>query len=171
MEHDKDLTGRINQAELSRRLKVSRATVSKAVKAGRITPDEDGLFDPIEAELEWIANTRTKASGSQKPSGSSSGYAKARARKEDALARMAELRYEQATGNLVGRSQVEFVMSDHAEFLRGLLDALPDRMAAGLLARRDIESIRQYLSDELHQVQVDLADNLRRRSDDHFSPV
>lgn len=95
-----DTAGRITQAELARRLNVSRPSVSKAVKSGRITPDEDGLFDPVQAELDWLANTRQKAKGITDKGKDASGYAAARARKENALARMAELRLEQAMGNL-----------------------------------------------------------------------
>lgn len=58
-----DPAGRITQAELARRLKVSRGAVSKAVKSGRIVPDDEGLFDPVEAEIQWLENTRQSAKG------------------------------------------------------------------------------------------------------------
>lgn len=161
---NKDPTGRITQAELARRLHVSRPSVSKAVKAGRIIPDDEGLFDPAEAELQWLANTRPKAQGiTTKGKGANSGYAQARARKESALARMAELRLEQATGKLVERDAVFFVLNDHAAILRGLLENLPDRIAPELVALRDQESIWQLLSDAFYQLQHDLSDSLERR--------
>lgn len=160
----KDPTGRITQAELARRLKVSRPSVCRAVKSGRITPDNDGLFDPLEAELQWLANTRPKAQATPaKAKGAHSGYAEARARKESALARMAELRLEQATGKLVERDAVEFVLADHAATLRGLLENLPDRLAPVLLPLRNHEFIRQLLDEAFFQLQHDLADNLERR--------
>lgn len=163
-----DPTGRITQAELARRLKVSRGAVCKATKTGRITPDEDGLFDPVETELAWIANTRQTAKREPSPGktakgGRQSAYAEARARKESALARMAELRLEQATGKLVERDAVEFVLADHAATLRGLLENLPDRLAPVLLPLRNHESIRQLLDEAFFQLQHDLADNLERR--------
>lgn len=43
-------TERITAAELARRLQVTRGAVSKAVRTRRITPGEDGLFNPEEAE-------------------------------------------------------------------------------------------------------------------------
>lgn len=164
----KDTAGRITQAELARRLKVSRPSVSKAVKTGRITPDEDGLFDPVEAELQWLSNTRPKAQGITTKGKHSSGYAEARARKEHALARMAELRLEQATGALVEMADVEFVLLDNAQTLQGLLDNLPDRLAAPLLAVRDVEGIRRYLEDAFFQLRHDLADTLERRVQEYF---
>jgi len=158
-----DPTGRITQAELARRLNVSRPSVCKAVKAGRIIPDEDGLFDPVEAELQWLANSRPKAPAGTGKAGAHGGYAQARARKEHALARMAELRLEQATGRLLDRGAMEFVLNDHAATLRGLLENLPDRLAPQFLALRDHASIVRLLNEALFQLQHDLADNLERR--------
>lgn len=164
MSKTQDSTGRITQAELARRLNVSRPSVCKAVKSGRITPDEDGLFDPVEAELQWLANSRPQApAGGGKTKGAHGGYAQARARKEHALARMAELRLEQATGRLAEREALEFVLMDHAAILRGLLENLPDRLAPQLLALRDHASIIQLLDGAFFQLQHDLADNLERR--------
>lgn len=160
----KDPTGRITQAELARRLKVSRPSVCRAVKSGRITPDNDGLFDPLEAELQWLANTRPKAQATPaKAKGAHSGYAQARAQKEHALARMAELRLEQAMGILMERDALEFVLMDHAAMLRGLLENLPGRLAPQLLALRDHASMIQLLDGAFFQLQHDLADNLERR--------
>jgi phage terminase Nu1 subunit (DNA packaging protein) len=162
-----DPTGRITQAELARRLNVSRPSVCRAVKAGRITPDEEGLFDPVEAELQWLANSRPKTpAGGGKTKGAHGGYAQARARKEHALARMAELRLEQATGRLAEREALEFVLKDHAATLAGLLENLPGRLAPQLLALRDHAAIVRFLDDAFFQLQHDLADNLERRMEE-----
>lgn len=162
-----DPIGRITQAELARRLKVSRGAVSKAVKAGRITPDDEGLFDPVEAELQWLENTRQTArreTGQAKTGrGGQSAYAQARARKENALARMAELRLEEAMKNLLPREAVEFVLADHATMLRGLLDNLPARLAPDLIPLRDLEPIREFLDVAFCQLQHELAASLERR--------
>lgn len=161
----RDRTGRITQAELARRLNVSRPSVSKAVKAGRITPDEDGLFDPTEAELQWLANTRPKAQGiTAKDKGQQSGYAQARARKESALARMAELRLEQATGNLVSREAVDYVLSDYAKTLQGLLENIPDRLAPSILPLRDMESIRAVIAETADEVLKELSATMEHRA-------
>lgn len=157
----KDPTGRITQAELARRLKVSRPSVSKAVKAGRVTPDDDGLFDPIEAELQWVSNTRTNAHGKRKPA--AGGYAEARGRKESALARMAELRLAQAEGNLIERSSVDFALADLGATLRGLLENLPDRLTPQVFQRQTLAEVHSIISEAGHDVLLELSAAMERR--------
>lgn len=159
MNQPKDVTGRINQADLARRLGVSRASVSKAVKAGRITPDEDGLFDPAEAELQWLSNTRPSARRGKPSSG---GYAAARARKETALARMAELRLEQTQGNLVEREAVDYALDHLGAAVRGLMDNLPDRLAPLIHARQSMEEVHSLITQAADEVLCDLSDALAR---------
>jgi hypothetical protein len=52
-----DLRLRVRPAELARILGVTRQAVAKAIKAGRVRVDADGLVDPHRATREWIANT------------------------------------------------------------------------------------------------------------------
>lgn len=158
----KDVTGRITQAELARRLKVSRPSVSKAVKSGRITPDEDGLFDPIVAELEWVSNSRPNARGKRKAA--AGGYAEARGRKESALARMAELRLAQVEGNLIERSAVDFALDDLGATLRGLLENLPDRLAPLVFQRPTLAEVHSIISDAGHDVLLELSASMERRA-------
>jgi hypothetical protein len=158
----KDLTGRITQAELARRLKVSRPSVSKAVKSGRITPDEDGLFDPIEAELQWVSNTRPSVRGKRKAT--PGAYSDARARKETALARMAELRLAQTEGNLLERSAVDYALDDLGAILRGLMDSFPDRVAPLVFQRQTLDEVHALLSDAGNDVLLELSAALERRA-------
>lgn len=168
MTNTTDTAGRISQAELARRLNVSRGAVCKAVKSGRIAPDDEGLFDPTEAELQWIANTRQTAqreTATPKTGATSGGaYAQARARKEHALARMAELRLEQATGKLIPKADVDFALNDYGSTLRGLMESLPDRLAPILLGLRDLESIHSALAAAADEVLTELSENMERRA-------
>ncbi len=161
MNQPKDVTGRINQAELARRLKVSRPSVSKAVKAGRVTPDEDGLFDPEAAEIQWLSNTRPSASRGKPSAG---GYASARARKETALARLAELRLDQSIGKLIERSAVDFALDDLGATLRGLMDNFPDRLAPLIHASQSMEEVHSILTQAADEVLRDLSDSMARRA-------
>lgn len=163
-ERSKDIAGRITQAELARRLKVSRASVSKALKVGRITADGDGLFDPIEAELQWVANTRPSIRGKRK--GATGGYAEARGRKEAALARMAELRLAQAEGDLVERAAVDFVLDDAGAVLRALMEGLPDRVAPLVYQRQTLDEVHAILSEATDNVLRELSAALERRARD-----
>lgn len=126
---------RITQAELARRLNVTRGAVSKAVKSGRITPGEDGLFNLAEAEAQWAANSRPNMRASESPAakGKASGYAASRARREHAQALMAELKLGIARGQYLERAEVDRALDDVVAFARSGLENLPTRVAASLL--------------------------------------
>lgn len=158
----KDTTGRITQAELARRLKVSRPSVSKAVKAGRVTPDEDGLFDPIEAELQWVSNTRQTGRGKRKAT--AGGYAEARGRKETALARMAELRLAQTEGALLAREDVDYALDDLGAILRGLMENFADRVAPLVFKRPAIEETHSIIAEACNDVLLELSAALEHRA-------
>lgn len=160
----KDLAGRVSPAEFSRRLGVSKPAVSKAIRVGRIRLDEDGLLDPVQAELDWLANTRPKAQGPAGKGRHASGYAHARARKETALARMAELRIEQAQGVLAPRADFDYVLADLAETLRGLLENLPDRLVPLLQAAPNATAMHEIIRAAADEVLGNLADLMARRA-------
>lgn len=163
----KDPAGRVTQAELARRLKVSRPSVSKAVKAGRITPDDEGLFDPVAAELEWLANTRPKAQGiSSKARAASGGYAQARTRKETALARMAELRLAQVEGALLPKEACDYAMSAFATSTRRLLEEFPARYGPVLAGIPDLAKMVEALDEGMRETQNAIADEMKRRADE-----
>lgn len=163
----KDPSGRITQAELARRLKVSRPSVSKAVKSGRIVPDEDGLFDPVEAELQWLANTRPKAQGiTTKGKGAGNGYAQARARKETALARMAELRLEQAEGELIPKEAHDFLMDDFWAVVGRMLGEFPARYGPQLTHIRGEGEMIAALDDAIRETQTGMSNLLKMRLDE-----
>lgn len=164
MTENQDRTGRITQAELARRLKVSRPSVSKAVKAGRITPDDEGLFDPVEAELQWLANTRPKAQGLASKGGNGS-YSQARARKETALARMAELRLEEAMGNLVSREVVEFVVDDMAATSRRHFEELPQRLAPLVAPITDLGEVLRTIDDMVRDTLMNISQEIARKAE------
>ena len=158
-------TDRVTQAELARRLKISRASICKAVKAGRITPDDEGLFDPVEAELQWLANSRPKATaGAGRGKSAGSGYAQARARKEDALARMAELRLAQALGEVVPMEAAEFAMHDLGATVRGHLENLPDRLAPLIAHPSNLAEARRILVEAMDEVLTNMSKALARRA-------
>lgn len=157
----KDLAGRVTPAEFSRRLGVSKTAVSKAIRAGRIRLDDDGLLDPVQAELDWLANTRPKAqSAIAKGKHANSGYAQARARKENALASMAELRVKQAAGDLYRREDVHYVLDDMWATLVTRLEAMPYSLAPQLSLMTSLEEIQQVLADEFNRIRQEVADHL-----------
>lgn len=156
---------RITQAELARLLKVSRTAVHKAIKSGRITAGEDGLIDRERAMADWAANTRAamKPEPSKEPQekrerGGQPKYATARARKELALARMAELKEERLRGLYCLTSDVEKAVTLVVTEFRVRIEGLPNRLA-GELAHKDADSVRALLKKEVHSALTRMHDD------------
>lgn len=158
---------RMTQAELARHLNVSPAAVSKAVKTSRITPGEDGRFDPLEAEQQWLENTRPSIKpGINRPDKAAQGgragqsqYAQARARKETALAAIAELRRKQVEGRLCEVGDVETGSTELGTILRTSLEGLPHKIA-GELAFKGPEEIALALSEAIDGVLTEMANKM-----------
>ncbi len=157
---------RINAAELSRRLNVTRGAVSKAVKSGRITPGEDGLFDAEQAAREWQANTRPNMKASASPAATAKGtsYTEARARKETAHAAMSELRLMKAKGALIPRDAAEYAMDNLATTIRVRLETVPDRWHAILAPITDLAEIRESLMTMIEEELRAVSETLNKRA-------
>ena len=130
----------ITQAELARRLDVSRAAVNKAVKSGRITASKDGLFDSVKAVEEWRSNTRTVANDenvstkeSKRVRGGQAKYTSARARRELANARIAELKEERLRGLYLRKDEIEAVLESMFIDFRMILEQMPHRISHQLV--------------------------------------
>lgn len=171
-----DSSKRITQAELARHLNVSRAAVHKAVKAGRITPGADGLFDIEQAREDWQNNTRSavaaaqrSAAGPKRERGGQPKYASARARKEHHLANMAAIKEQELLGRLLAREDAEFAFRHIGTTLRAGLEQMGTRLAPLLyghgvaqMANVIDEAMRQFLEDFGIEVQA----SMRKLADD-----
>lgn len=156
------MTARIRQADLARLLGVSRATVSRAVRAGLIEPGPDGRFDPDEAVRQYHERARPRVD--QGPGQSAAGPAPDRARYVAARADVTEheakikaLQLAELRGDLVRLADVRREYGALLVELRTSLLALPPRLAPILAPESDAARIDQILRDEI-------ADVLRRSS-------
>ncbi len=150
----KEPAGRITQAELSRRLQVSRSAVTKAVKSGRITAGEDGRFDPEEAERQWRANTRPNmkaAPFSPAAKSKATGYAESRAKKERHLANIVEMREAEISGRSMKTELALDIISNVHFAWRGFLDHLPVHLARAALGKRDIGELETAIDQEINR--------------------
>jgi hypothetical protein len=143
---------RVNQAEFARRLGVSRAAVGKAIRSGRITLGADGKLDPITAQREWLDNTRACAQSAtaKQPRGGQTRYNSARARKEHALASIAELKLAHLRGELVRADGVRAAASEAMTLVRVAFERMPDHLAEEL-AGQPLEDVRERLRAEIEQ--------------------
>jgi hypothetical protein len=165
----------ITKAEYARRRGCDPAAVTRAVQKGWIT-EIDGKIDPVVADVQWVANARSRvdsrpatAMGAQlagvapaAPAPSSgpteATYFASRARREEAEAKLAELKLQEQQRQLVRADQVRQEMARLAASLRESLMQLPARLSPVLAAESDAAKVQDLLGEELRQVLRQLAD-------------
>jgi hypothetical protein len=157
------------------------SAVHKALMAGRIKRDPEGLIDPMQADAAWDAttdDTRGEGSGEvvqprqvapgarQSPpslpaepmpsppagGGTAPSYATSRAIREAYAARLAKITYEERSKVLVDAARVQAEAFRRARDTRDAVLAIPGRLAAILAADTDPVSVEAILSAELRAV-------------------
>jgi hypothetical protein len=144
---------------------VSLAAVQKALRSGRISTTAEGMIDSDQADGEWDAKTRpgqrqpdrgAPAATSGDP-GSGLDYFRARAVRENYLARLAKIEFEEKTAKLVSRDEVQVAAFTKARTVRDNLLNIPDRLAATLAAETDADKVHQMLTTEIRKALDELA--------------
>ena len=166
----------ITQAELSRRLGVSRAAVNKAIKSGRITASKDGLFDPVKTIEDWRSNTRVVANDesvstkeSKRVRGGQAKYTSARARRELANARIAELKEERLRGLYVRKDEMESALESCFLDFRRTLEQMPNRISHHL-ANKNITVVRELLNKEIDSAIYQLYEHCAKELEELAKP-
>ncbi len=162
---------------------VSLKAVQKAIQSGRIRTTADGKIDTEQADAEWERNTGPKArhtiafpspaAKSAQPApepprtdlGAAGGldYARARAVRENYLARLAKIEYEERLGKLVSRDEVQVAAFNRFRTFRDGMLNIPDRVAAVLAAENDPRKVHEVLTTEIRKALLEFADGSSSR--------
>jgi len=159
---------------------VSLKAVQKAIEAGRIRTTPDGKIDTERADAEWERNTspqqrvvpapvRKSPAVAPRPaaelpprtdfSGAGSlDYAKARAIREQYLARLAKIEFEERSGKLISRDEVQVAAFNKFRTFRDGMLNIPDRVAAMLAAESDSHKVHEILTTEIRKALLEFAD-------------
>jgi hypothetical protein len=140
-------TKRLNKAELARVLGVNRSSVTKAVRAGRVTPGLDGLFDPEQAMHEWRAKTRLHVKR-----GEDEGYEYWRQQKVFYKSLLARLEYQRMAGELLPMPDVDYLLMDVTTSFRAAMEGLADRLAPLIAPCTDPDEVRRIVQHEVQRV-------------------
>ncbi len=186
------MSKRLTQAEFARLCRVNRSTVNRWLKNGRIEADAHGLIDPDAAarlrdltESPLPHHQARKAQFDEAREGVSQGGAAgeadepdhtddpanvthrlklATAREREARAAIAAMERDKMAGALVERAEVDFVLADFGNTLRGLVEGLPDRLAPTLAAHRgEVGGIHKDLEDAAHDLLTEISDHMKRK--------
>jgi hypothetical protein len=164
----------------ARHRSVSLRAVQKAIQSGRIRTTADGKIDTEQADAAWGRNTGPKARdtiafpsppprpAAQAPPeppradlGAAGGldYARARAVRENYLARLAKIDYEERLGKLVSRDEVQVAAFNRFRTFRDGMLNIPDRVAAMLAAENDPRKVHETLTTEIRKALLEFADS------------
>lgn len=179
----------VTQAEFARILGVERSYVTALKKAGRLVLNAIGnvLVDESQARIAetadpgkaGVADMHAKkrgepnatVDGKKQPKteneedpendlGQTPDYQKARARREEANANLAELELARLAGDLMETAAVRIVLADAAATCRAALETLPTILAPQLAAIGDDHAIRQLLEEHIGSALNELCDRL-----------
>jgi hypothetical protein len=149
---------------------VSLTAVQKAIHSGRIATTPEGMIDSDRADTEWKAKTRpgqrqTKPAPpavreperAEAPIAGGLDYFRARAVRENYLARLAKIEFEEKTAKLISRDEVQVAAFTKGRTARDNLLNIPDRLAAMLAAESDADKVHQILTAEIRKALDELA--------------
>jgi hypothetical protein len=169
---------------------VSHVSVLKAIRAGRIERGADGSIDVQAADIAWEKNTNpgqrarqhhreataspavnstAEASPnlehipeSKSGAGSSLDYSKARAVRENYMARLAKIEFEERSNKLMSRDEVEVAAFKRYRDFRDSMLNIPDRVSSVLAAESDAGRVHALLSEEIRKMLSEFADAANR---------
>ena len=166
---------------------VALSAVQKAIATGRIHPEPDGSIDPAKADAQWDRHTRTAQPTTPRvtttrpppiaqhasqpaapppmpqPSDDARGvdYHKARAVRETYSARLAKLEFEERTGKLISKDEVDIKYFQLARQLRDRMQQIPRKVApeivALVVADPDVRGVTDILDVAIREALEDLA--------------
>jgi hypothetical protein len=172
----------------ARHRKVSLRAVQKAIESGRIQKTPTGQIDVEAADALWASRTaprpqtapRNKAipvpqtemsarrdevlhpgpqeSRSELPAGNAIDYSRARAVRENYLARLSKIEFEEKSGKLVNRDEVQVTAFNKYRTFRNSMLNIPDRVAAVLAAESDPGRVHEILTNEIRTALQEFSD-------------
>ena len=175
----------LTQAQFARHLGVDRAHITRLKHAGRLVLTPSGQVD-VEASEARIAATADPAKaqvaerhaagraaavdGQNQPKtapedegdsiAGTPDYQKARARREEANATIAEIELAERAGNLMETAAVVAVLADAGATCRSMLETLPAILAPQIATLSDVHACRQLLEEHIGAALNELGDRL-----------
>lgn len=148
----------------------SLAAVQKALKTGRIVKTDGGI-DPAGADSRWevgishdakvrrdVRRQSVQPVVGKQSAGSSHDFMASRARREGALAEMAELELRRRVGSLMPTADVERIVAGMITTARSRLLMLPDKLAPRVAVMSNVIECRQAIQDAVHEALLDLSE-------------
>ena len=129
---------------------VTEAAVRRAIEYNRITVSPDGQIDPEIADKQWDENTHHEfAPRPHTNDDRINSITQSNRQKKEALEIMLKkLEYDEKSGKLIARAQVEIDVFNAARAARDKWLGTPHRIASQIIGKTDITEIEQILDKE-----------------------
>jgi phage terminase Nu1 subunit (DNA packaging protein) len=160
----------IRKIDYAKHLGVSPSYITHLVKSGKI-PTHDGKIDPDEADAALKRNLSPSQSHESiveldrfnDEADYNALYIKSRALHEEEKARLAKLKADEMSSQLIPADQVRLDFFDLAKSLANAILAVPDRLANELAATQSSERVHQLLSADLRRCLEDMQEHWDRQ--------
>jgi hypothetical protein len=103
------------------------------------------------------------STSSPEPSAGGLDYARARAVRENYLARLAKIEFEERSGKLVSRDEVEVAAFTRFRTFRDGMLNIPDRVSALLATESDAARVHEILTTEIRKALLEFSDSQNGR--------
>ena len=152
----------ISQAEYARRRGVSRQYVGRLIKSGKLSLVDGKIdFDLAEQQLDNVVDSTRSNSGlpgrAELEGHGSTPLMEAKRLHEEYKARLAKLRYEEARGILIEKSEVEREAYAVGRTVRDAMLAIPSRLRDMLAAEDDPKKVHRLIEREIELALEDLS--------------
>ena len=153
-------TSELSIKEYAEHREVSVVAVRKAIKAGRITLNQNKKLDPKLADAEWFENTNPakQRNAADKNSGDDKiSYHRSRAIREEYNAKLTQLQFERESGKLIPIEEVKTQAFTAGRRIRDRFLNMPDHIAPQLVGKTNIFEIKNILKSELTKILDELS--------------
>jgi hypothetical protein len=130
-------------------------------KQKAVPADGEGRHSPGPNRI--LADPRMELPRGDLPGASGADYSRARAVRENYMARMSKLDFEERTGKLVSRDEIQVAAFNKFRTFRDGMLNLPDRLAAVLAAECDSAKVHELLATEIRKALLEFADDTDSR--------
>lgn len=170
----------VTQSEFAKRMGFAKSYVTALKHAGRLVMTPDGKLVEVEASQARIAATadpqrddvaarhaQRREAPQTEPANDKIGssYQAARAVKEKYAALNAKLEYEKASGDLIPKADVDFVLNDYGATLRSMMETMADRLAPIIHPLQTMEETHAALSEAAEDVLREMSETMRHRAE------
>ena len=145
----------ITKSEFARRMNITPGRVNALLKKGIIAQNKNGRLDYKKCKEILESNRQVYAPGK---SADPSAYIKAKTKREESLAKIADLEFKKKSKQLIEVNEAQRVYSEALSLIKRRFLDLPIKIAPRLAGHRSPNKIKALLEKEIKRLLKELAE-------------